>query len=70
MLIGLIIFAGVVIVIVRSSGSFESKATRKNDEILRNDEAYIISDDGEIVEYSEEKVSRVSDRTLLWLFLI
>ena len=53
MLAALIIFAVFVIVIVRSSGSFEAKSKRKNDELLRNDEACLIGDDGEIVEYSE-----------------
>ena len=55
MLIGLIIFAGVVGVVIRSSGSFEARSKRKNDEILHNDETYSIGDDGEIIEYSDEK---------------
>jgi len=58
MLVGLIILAAVVIVIVRSNGSFETKSKRKNDELLRNDKAYLIGDDGEIVEYSEEKAKQ------------
>lgn len=55
MLLGLIMFAAVVIVIGRSKGSFEPKSKRKNDELLRNEEAYLIGDDGEIVEDAEEK---------------
>lgn len=58
MLVGLIILAAVVIVIVRSNVSFETKSKRKNDELLRNDEAYFVSDDGEIVEYAEEKAKQ------------
>lgn len=54
MLIGLITFACIVIVVTRSSGSFEAKSKRKNDEILHNDETYSIGDDGEIIGYSEE----------------
>jgi len=58
MLAALIIFAAFVILIVRSNGSFEAKSKRKNDELPRNDEAYLISDDGEIIEYAEEKVKQ------------
>jgi uncharacterized membrane protein len=58
MLIGLIILAAFVIVIMRSIGSFETKSKRKNDELLRNDEAYFIGNDGEIVEYSEVKAKQ------------
>ena len=58
MLAALIVFAAFVIIIARSNGSFEAKSKRKNDELLRNDEAYLIGDDGEIVEYSEEKAAR------------
>lgn len=58
MLAVLIIFAAFVIVIVRSNGSFEAKSKRKNDELLRNDEAYLIGDDGEIVEYAQEKAKQ------------
>lgn len=55
MLLGLIILTAIVIIIARSNGSFEPKSKRKNDELLRNDEAYLIGDDGEIVEDAEEK---------------
>jgi hypothetical protein len=58
MLIGLMIFVGVLIIIARSNGSFVTKSKRKNEELRHNDEAYMIGDDGEIVEYSEEKVKR------------
>ncbi len=57
-ILGLIMFAAVVIVIGRSKGSFETKSKRKNDELLRNDEAYLIGDDGEIVEDAEEKATQ------------
>jgi len=59
MLLGLIVLTSVVIVIVRSNGSFETKSKRKNDELLRNDEAYLIGDDGEIVQDAEEKAKRL-----------
>lgn len=58
MLVGLIILATVVIGLVRSYGRVETKSKRKNDELLHNDIAYSIGDDGEIVEYSEEKAKR------------
>ena len=55
MLLGLIILTAVVIVIMYSGGSFETKSKRKNDELLRNNETYLIGDDGEIVKDVEEK---------------
>lgn len=58
MLLGLIILTAVVIIIARSNGSFEPKSKRKNDELLRNDETHLISDDGEIVEYADEKATQ------------
>ena len=54
MLLGLIVLAAGVIVIVRSNGSLETKSKPKNDELLRNHEAYLIGDDGEINEDAEE----------------
>ena len=61
MLLGLITFAAFVIVIVRASGSLQVKSKRKNDELLPDDEAYFVDDDGEIVEYSEKKFRRNLD---------
>ncbi len=58
MLAVLIVFAAFVIIIVRFNGSFEAKSKRKNDELLRNDEAYSIGDDGEIIECPKEKATR------------
>lgn len=58
MLLRLIVFAAVVIVIRRSNGSFEIKSKRKNDELLRNDKAYLIGDNGKIVEDAEGKVTQ------------
>lgn len=58
MLIGLIIAAAVMIVVARQYGSLEPKSKRKNDDLLRSDGSYILGDDGEIIEYAEEKAKQ------------
>ena len=59
MLLGLIILSAVVIIIARSNGSFKPKSKRKNDELLSNDKAYLIGDNGKIVEDAEVKANRL-----------
>lgn len=58
LVVGLIILATVVIRVVRSYDRVEIKSKRKNDALPRNDRTYSIGDDGEIIEYSEEKAKR------------